>query len=71
MEMGEHVKFYLFKQHLLFIFSYKRQTVEQLDDNFFSGQDVIYFDLETNCLIAFDLHLYTISYLFEQDKLYD
>ena len=71
MEMGEHVNFYLFKQHLLFIFSYKRQTIEQLDDNFFSGQDVIYFDLETNCLIAFDLHLYTISYLFEQDKLYD
>ena len=56
MEMGEHVKFYLFKQDLLFIFSYKRQTIEQLDDNFFSGQDVIYFDLETNRLTFSPLH---------------
>ena len=38
--------------------------------NFFSGQDAIYFDVETNCANVFDLCFHTISYLFEQDKLY-
>ena len=37
--------------------------------NFFSGQDAIYFDFETNSLIVFDLQFHTISYLFEWGKL--
>ena len=40
--------------------------------NFFSAQDAIYFDIETNHLIMFDLHFHnisTISYLFGWDKL--
>ena len=38
--------------------------------NFFSGQDAIYFDVETNRLIVFDLQFHTISYLFKRAKLY-
>ena len=64
------VKFCLFKQHLFFIFSYKCQTIEQLDDWFFLGQDAIYFDVETNRLIVFDLQFHAIIYLFERDKLH-
>ena len=38
--------------------------------NSFSGQDAIYFNVETNSLTVFDLRIHTISYLFERDKLY-
>ena len=38
--------------------------------NFFSGQDAIRFNVETNSLTVFDLCFHTISYVFEQDKLY-
>ena len=38
--------------------------------NFFSGKNVIYFDVETNGLIVFDLQFHTNRYLFERDKLY-
>ena len=38
--------------------------------NFSSGQDAIYFDVETNRLIVFDLQFHTISYHFERDKLH-
>ena len=38
--------------------------------NFFSDQDAIYFDVETNPPIVFDLQFHTNSNLFERDKLY-
>ena len=38
--------------------------------NYFSDQDAIYFDVETNSPIVFDLQFHTISNLFERDKLY-
>ena len=38
--------------------------------NFFSDQDAIYFNVETNPPIVLDLQFHTISYLFEWDTLY-
>ena len=37
---------------------------------YFTNQDAFYFDIETNCIVMLDVHLYAISYLFERDKLY-
>ena len=55
-------------------FNFYMNDCKQIDSNlminFFSDQDAIYFDVETNRLIVFDLQFHTISYHFERDKLH-
>ena len=51
-------------------FNFYMNNCKQIDSNwminFLSGQDAIYFEVETNCLIVFDFQFHTISYLFER-----